>query len=57
MYKTHSKKAPKRRLMTMEEIELDQDPEEDDGYYENKFRIERGDWYTVTSVYSFMQPC
>ena len=30
------KEPPKPRLMTMEEIESDQDPNEDDGDYESK---------------------
>ena len=30
------KEAPKARLMTMGEIESDQDPNEDDGDYKNK---------------------
>ena len=38
--------------MSMEEIENDQDPNGDDGDCENKYRKERGECYTVTSVHS-----
>ena len=46
--------APNPRVMTTEEIDSDYDPNENDGYYENKQWMKGVECYTATTVYSAM---